>query len=209
MRTSWLCRMLGLAAVLAVGSSGAEAAYCLAAPNDVSPRILSYGDVGAFVRYGQPALRGFVLAAASLAAPEGNADHLTYAVLGASEETVLSGVRVIVRVRLSREAGESELRRIGEELIRRESARRRLNALAVVFYLAGAVGADACTLGAALWAPDGNWDATRTVRLGDYTRHRLVVAGAASPRQGRAAAVVRSDTIVAHTRGDRAVAASP
>lgn len=62
MRTSWVCGMLGLTAVVAIGSLGAEAAYCLEARNDASPRIVSYNDVGEFVRYGQPAPRGIALA---------------------------------------------------------------------------------------------------------------------------------------------------
>jgi len=209
MRTSWVCGMLGLTAVIAIGSSGVEAAYCLEARNGASPRIVSYNDVGEFVRYGQPAPRGAALAGLQPAAPEPRGDPLTYSVIDVSEEAILSGVRVVVKVHLSREAGESELRGIGDEMIRRESARRRLNAVAVVYYLADAAGADACAFGTAVWAPYGNWDATRTVRLGDYTHHRLVVAGAAYRWQERAASVVRSGAVVARTRQERAADAKP
>jgi hypothetical protein len=201
--------MLGLTAVVAIGSSGAEAAYCLEARNDASPRIVSYNDVGEFVRYGQPAPRGIALAGLQPAAPESRGDPLTYSVIDVSEEAVLSGVRVVVKVQLSRAAGESELRGIGDEMIRRESARRRLNAVAVVYYLADAAGADACAFGTAVWAPHGNWDATRTVRLGDYANHQLVVAGAAYRWQERAASVVRSGAVVARTRQERAADAKP
>jgi hypothetical protein len=209
MRTSWVCGMLGLTAVIAVGSSAAEAAYCLEARNDASPRIVSYNDVGEFVRYGQPAPHGAALTGLQPAAPVLREDPLTYSVIDASEELMLSGVRVVMRVHLSREAGESELRGIGDEIIRRESARRRLSAVAVVYYLADAAAADACAFGTAVWAPHGNWDATRTVRLGDYTHHQLVVAGAAHRWRERAASVVRSGAVVARTRQERAADAHP
>lgn len=209
MRTFWVCGLLGLTAVIAIGSSGAEAAYCLEARNDASPRIVSYNDVGEFVRYGKPAPPGVALAGLRSAAPEPRADPLRYSVIDASEELILSGVRVVMRVHLSREAGESELRGIGHEMIGRESARRRLSAVAVVYYLADAAAADACAFGTVIWAPYGNWDATRTVRLGDYTHHQLVVAGAAHRWRERAASVVRSGAVVARTHQERAAGAHP
>jgi hypothetical protein len=109
--------------------------------------------------------------------PAPHTGPLTYTVIDAYEEPVLNGVRVVMRVRLSRDASESELRGIGELIIQSESARRRLSAIALVYYLGGAAVADACAVGRAVWAPNGDWDATRTVRLGDYASHRHVVAG--------------------------------
>lgn len=196
MRTSWVCGLLGVTAVIAIGSSRAEAAYCLQARSDISPRIVSYSDVGAFVRYGQPGLREFAMLGRPLAASEPQASPLAHEVMDVSEEAVLSGVRVVARVQLSREADEAELRSIGDEIVQRERSRRRLNAIAVVYYLAAAATVDACALGTAVWAPNGNWDAARTVRLGDYSRHRLVVDSAAHRGQEGTASVVRSSAVI-------------
>src|SRR5512137_1523454 len=56
MRERLLGVVLGLGAVIAVGSASGEAAYCLDLRNDATLRIVSYNNVGEFVRYGQPAL---------------------------------------------------------------------------------------------------------------------------------------------------------
>ena len=218
MRISWVGGMLGAFAVIAIGASRAGAAYCLDTSNDVSPRIVSYGDVAEFVRYGRPALPAAAPAmqpSAPLAPPTPDASlvphlgPLGYSVIDVSEEAILSGVRLIMRVQLSRAADESELRHIGDEMIRRESARRRLSAIAFVYYLADARAADACAFGTAVWAPSGNWSATHTVRLGDYTDHQHVVAGAPFRRHERPASVVRTIAVATRARQPRAANTTP
>jgi hypothetical protein len=184
--------VLGLSAVIAIGSASGEAAYCLDLRHDAALRTVSYNNIAEFVRYGQPALPVAVLTGGPFAAdtpwlpaPDApRAPHggpLTYSIIETREESILGGVRVVMRVRISREAGPSELRSIGEEMIRHERARRRLNAIAFFYYLGDAVAADACAFGHAVWAPNGNWEATHTVRLGDYASHRHVVAGNGAP----------------------------
>ena len=187
MRARLLGAVFGLGAVLVIGSATGEAAHCLDFRNDATPRIASYNNVGEFVRYEQRA--------ASLASPANSpsavetraapaldlslarhASPLIYSIAEMSEEHVLTGVRVVLKVELSREPSESELRSIGEEMIQQESTRRRLNGIALFYYPADAASANVCALGRAVWAPNGNWDATHTVRLGDYASHQHVVA---------------------------------
>ena len=99
---------------------------------------------------------------------------------------MLSGVRVVMKVQLSREPSEAELRSIGEEMIQQERTRRRLSAIALFYYSSDAMSANICALGRAVWAPNGNWDATRTVRLGDYASHQQVVATGSVSYRGTA-----------------------
>jgi len=222
MQERWLGVALGLGAVIAIGSAGGEAAYCLDLRNDAALQIVSYNNVGKFVRYGHPALpvtapTGVPFAVETLApsapaaplAPHGGL--LTYSIIDKSEEPILSGVRVVMRVQLSREATQSELRSIGEEMIRHERARRRLNAIAFFYYLTDAGAADACAFGSAVWAPNGNWDATHTVRLGDYASHQHVVAGNGVPHRWkeRAASVAPSGEAVIRTPCERAADDGP
>jgi len=222
MQERWLGVALGLGAVIAIGSAGGEAAYCLDLRNDAALQIVSYNNVGKFVRYGHPALpvtapTGVPFAVETLApsapdaplAPHGGL--LTYSIIDKSEEPILSGVRVVMRVQLSREATQSELRSIGEEMIRHERARRRLNAIAFFYYLTDAGAADACAFGSAVWAPNGNWDATHTVRLGDYASHQHVVAGNGVPHRWkeRAASVEPSGEAVIRTPCERAADDGP
>jgi hypothetical protein len=105
---------------------------------------------------------------------------LVYSILEQKDDHVLGGVRVIVRIQLSRKASESELRHIGEEIICQETVSRRLNAIQLLYYLADADISGLSVVGTALWAPSGHWDAAHTVRLGDYTRHQHVVPGGRS-----------------------------
>jgi len=217
MQERWLRVALGLGAVIAIGSAGGEAAYCLDLRNDAALQIVSYNNVGKFVRYGHPALpvtapTGVPFAVETLApsapdaplAPHGGL--LTYSIIDKSEEPILSGVRVVMRVQLSREAGEPELRSIGEEMIRQESTRRRLNAIALFYHLPDAGAADVCPLGRAVWAPQGNWDAAHTVRLGDYSSHQHVVSAGSVPYRwkGRSTSVAPSGDGVMRTPPDRA-----
>ena len=219
MRERLLGAVLGLSAVIAIGSASGEAAYCLDLRNDAALRIVSYNNIGEFVRYGQPALpvtapTGAPFAVETLAPPAPDAPaaphggRLIYSIIDKSEEAILSGVRVVMGVQLSREASLSELRSIGEEMIRHERARRRLNAIAFFYYLSDAVTADACAFGSAVWAPNGNWDATRTVRLGDYASHQHVVAGDGAPHRWkeRAATVPPSGETANRTPRARAAA---
>jgi hypothetical protein len=210
--------VFGLSAALAVGSSASgEAAYCLDFRNDTALRIASYNNVGEFVRYEQSVVRVHAPTSSRSAietlpppAPDlslpPRGSSLTYSIIEKSEERVLSGVRVIMRVQLSREASEPELRSIGEEMIRQESIRRRLNGIALFYYLPDAGAADACPLGRAVWAPKGNWDATHTVRLGDYSSHQHVVAAGSAPYRwkGRSTSVAPNGNVVMRTPPDRA-----
>jgi hypothetical protein len=209
--------VLGLGAVLAIGSASGEAAYCLDFRNDTTLRIPSYNNVGEFVRYEQPAvpvvaptsslsaIETLTPPAADLSLPP-HGSSLTYLIIEKREEHVLSGVRVVMKVQLSREASEPELRSIGEEMIRQESTRRRLNAIALLYYLPDAGAADVCPLGRAVWAPKGNWDATHTVRLGDYSSHQHVVAAGSLPHRwkGRSTSVAPSGDVMMRTPPDRA-----
>jgi len=200
--------VVGLGAALAIGSASGEAAYCLDLRNDTTLRIASYNNVGEFVRYEQSAVPVAAptssLSAIETLPPHGSA--LTYSIIAKSEERVLSGVRVVMRVQLSREANEPELRSIGEEMIRQESSRRRLNAIALFYYLPDAGAAEVCPLGRAVWAPKGNWNATRTVRLGDYSSHQHVVAAGSVPYRwkGPSTSVAPSSAVVIRTPPDRA-----
>ena len=209
--------VLGLGAALAIGSASGEAAYCLDFRHNATPRIASYNNVGEFVRYEQSAVP-VAAPISSLSVIEtptppaldlSNPPHgssLTYSIIEKREERVLSGVRVVMRVQLSREAGEPELRSIGEEMIRQESTRRRLNAIALFYHLPDAGAADVCPLGRAVWAPQGNWDAAHTVRLGDYSSHQHVVAAGSVPSRwkGRSTSVAPSGDVVIRTPPDRA-----
>ena len=201
--------VLGLVAVLVIGSATVEAAYCVDLRDDATLRIVSYNNVGEFVRYDQRAvsLAAPANAPAAIETPAApapdlslarNAAPLTYSIVEKNEEQVLSGVRVVMKVQLSREPSEAELRSIGEEMIQQERTRRRLSAIALFYYSSDAMSANICALGTAVWAPNGNWDATRTVRLGDYASHQHVVTAGSVPYRGTvgsAAVAPRGDTV--------------
>ena len=101
-----------------------------------------------------------------------------YAVVARRDEHVLGGVRVVMTVQLSRDASQPELWRIGEEIILRERTHRRVSAITIIYCGPDdARAAGSAATAKAVWAPDGDWDAAHTVRLGDYSRHRHVLAG--------------------------------
>jgi hypothetical protein len=101
---------------------------------------------------------------------------LAYSILEKTDDHVLGGVRVVVKIQLSREASESELRTIGDDIICQETASRRLSAIQLLYYLAEADTSGLSVAGTAVWAPSGHWGAAHTVRLGDYSRHQHVVS---------------------------------
>src|SRR5512136_1551963 len=99
MRERLLGVVLGLGAVIAVGSARGEAAYCLDLRNDATLQVVSYNNVGEFVRYGQPAPPvaaptdvPFAVETLAPAAPDAPlAPHgapLAYSIIDKREETI-------------------------------------------------------------------------------------------------------------------------
>ncbi|HUX00401.1 MAG: hypothetical protein WBD63_07675 [Phycisphaerae bacterium] len=71
-------------------------------------------------------------------------------------------VRKAYRVRVPREMTKQELTAISEEIVRVATARQRINAITVFFYLPDSDTGGAFTAGKATWAPDGDWGKAST-----------------------------------------------
>ncbi len=84
-----------------------------------------------------------------------------------------------LRVILSGDLTEPEIRRICNEIIAEQVKFQPYNAISLSFYLPGTSTSGPPTGGAAIWAPDGTWQNAGSVRAGDYSRHRLLIQPAA------------------------------
>ena len=100
---------------------------------------------------------------------------LTYSIVEKKDNKVLTGVRLVIRVQVSREATESELLNIGEQIIRQEKGRRPINAIELFYYLPDTETSGSYTAGKAVWAPNGDWGAAYSTPPGDYSKHKHVV----------------------------------
>jgi len=125
------------------------------------------------------------------------AERLTAKVEKREDLSYGGAVRLQFRIRIDKPLSEEDLRKICEKLIAEEKNRNPHNAISFFFYLPGSAIDGSYTGGQADWAPYGKWSRAGEVKVGDYSKHRLIVkTGSALISNGWAPEVKRIEADV-------------
>ncbi len=98
-----------------------------------------------------------------------------FKVVKTEDVSFLGVVRLSMRVQVDGKVSRDQIRSICMELIEKEKSRKPHNAIGFFLYLPGTNSNGFYTAGKADWAPNGKWEEAKSVKTGDYSKHRLVI----------------------------------
>jgi hypothetical protein len=141
-------------------------------PKSSTPKPSASPDISFIV---PPIPKTDVSAPAKIQNPSEKPASFPYEVLDRKVNRFLSAIRITLRVQCLRDPTESDLRGIGEDLIRQETSRQDINALEIFYFKPDTETLGTYTAGKAMWAPNGSWAQAADTRPGDYSKHTHVV----------------------------------